>query len=84
MNALADVIQHDQSVKKKVYLFNQDYSFGHYVSHGAQRALKERRPDIAIVADEFIPAGRVKDFAPYNCQDPRKRRRRGDHRQLGQ
>jgi branched-chain amino acid transport system substrate-binding protein len=64
MNALADVIQHDQSVKK-VYLFNQDYSFGHDVSHAAQRALKERRPDIAIVADEFIPAGRVKDFAPY-------------------
>src|ERR1700710_2372709 len=64
MNALADVIQHDQSVKK-VYLFNQDYSFGHDVSHEAQRALKERRPDISIVADEFIPAGRVKDFAPY-------------------
>ncbi|MDN7181675.1 branched-chain amino acid ABC transporter substrate-binding protein [Caballeronia sp. SEWSISQ10-4 2] len=64
MNALADVIQHDESVKK-VYLFNQDYSFGHDVSHEAQRALKERRPDIAIVADEFIPAGRVKDFAPY-------------------
>ncbi|KLU28264.1 ABC transporter permease [Caballeronia mineralivorans PML1(12)] len=64
MNALADVIQHDKSVKK-VYLFNQDYSFGHDVSHEAQRALKERRPDIAIVADEFIPAGRVKDFAPY-------------------
>ena len=64
MNALADVIQHDQSVKK-VYLFNQDYSFGHDVSLEAQRALKERRPDIAIVADEFIPAGRVKDFAPY-------------------
>jgi branched-chain amino acid transport system substrate-binding protein len=64
MNALADVIQHDRSVKK-VYLFNQDYSFGHDVSREAQRALKERRPDIAIVADEFIPAGRVKDFAPY-------------------
>jgi branched-chain amino acid transport system substrate-binding protein len=64
MNALADVIQREKSVKK-VYLFNQDYSFGHDVSREAQRALKERRPDIAIVADEFIPAGRVKDFAPY-------------------
>ncbi len=64
MNALADVIQRETSVKK-VYLFNQDYSFGHDVSREARRALKERRPDIAIVADEFIPAGRVKDFAPY-------------------
>jgi branched-chain amino acid transport system substrate-binding protein len=64
MNALADVIQNDKSVKK-VYLLNQDYSFGHDVSREAQRALKERRPDIAIAGDEFIPAGRVKDFAPY-------------------
>ena len=64
MDALADVIQRDRSVKK-VYLLNQDYSFGHDVSREAQRALKERRPDIAIVGDEFHPIGRVKDFAPY-------------------
>jgi branched-chain amino acid transport system substrate-binding protein len=64
MNALADVIQRETAVKK-VYLLNQDYSFGHDVSREARRALKERRPDISIVADEFIPAGRVKDFAPY-------------------
>jgi branched-chain amino acid transport system substrate-binding protein len=64
MNALADVIEREKAVKR-VYLLNQDYSFGHDVSREAQRALKERRPDIAIVADEFIPAGRVKDFAPY-------------------
>jgi len=64
MNALADVIQRDKSVKK-VYLLNQDYSFGHDVSREAQRALKERRPDIEIVGDEFHPIGRVKDFAPY-------------------
>jgi branched-chain amino acid transport system substrate-binding protein len=64
MDALADVMQSDRSLKK-VYLLNQDYSFGHDVSREAQRALKERRPDIAIVGDEFHPIGRVKDFAPY-------------------
>jgi branched-chain amino acid transport system substrate-binding protein len=64
MNALADVIQRDSSVKK-VYLLDQDYSFGHDVSREAKRALKERRPDIAIVGDEFHPIGQVKDFAPY-------------------
>jgi branched-chain amino acid transport system substrate-binding protein len=64
MDALADVIQHDQSVKK-VYLLNQDYSFGHDVSTLARSALAARRPDIAIVGDEFHPIGRVKDFAPY-------------------
>jgi len=64
MDALADVIQHDPSVRK-VYLLNQDYSFGHDVSALARSALAAKRPDIAIVGDEFHPIGRVKDFAPY-------------------
>jgi branched-chain amino acid transport system substrate-binding protein len=64
MDALADAIRDDRSVKK-VYLLNQDYSFGHDVSREAARALKERRPDIVIAGDEFHPVGRVKDFAPY-------------------
>jgi branched-chain amino acid transport system substrate-binding protein len=64
MDALADVIQRDTSVKK-VYLLNQDYSFGHDVSTLARSALKTKRPDIVVVGDEFHPIGRVKDFAPY-------------------
>jgi branched-chain amino acid transport system substrate-binding protein len=64
MDALADVIAADRSVSK-VYLLNQDYSFGHDVSTLARTALAQRRPDIAIVGDEFHPIGRVKDFAPY-------------------
>lgn len=64
MNALADVIADERAVKK-VYLLNQDYSFGHDVSTLARAALAAKRPDIAIVGDEFHPIGRVKDFAPY-------------------
>ncbi|TKC80039.1 branched-chain amino acid ABC transporter substrate-binding protein [Trinickia terrae] len=64
MDALADVIQQDRAVKK-VYLLNQDYSFGHDVSTLAQQALAQKRPDVAIVGDEFHPIGRVKDFTPY-------------------
>jgi branched-chain amino acid transport system substrate-binding protein len=64
MNALADVIARDKSVKR-VYLLNQDYSFGHDVSTLARAALAARRPDIAVVGDEFHPIGRVKDFTPY-------------------
>lgn len=64
MNALADVIAPDRSVKR-VYLLNQDYSFGHDVSSLARSALAAKRPDIAIVGDEFHPIGRVKDFTPY-------------------
>ena len=64
MDALADVIQRDRSVRK-VYLLNQDYSFGHEVSSLARAALASKRPDVAVVGDEFHPIGRVKDFAPY-------------------
>lgn len=64
MDALADVIQRDKAVKK-VYLLNQDYSFGHDVSSLARAALATKRPDISVVGDEFHPIGRVKDFAPY-------------------
>ncbi|WP_243751153.1 branched-chain amino acid ABC transporter substrate-binding protein [Paraburkholderia sp. BL10I2N1] len=64
MDALAEVIQRDRSVKK-VYLLNQDYSFGHDISTLARSALASKRPDIAVVGDEFHPVGRVKDFAPY-------------------
>lgn len=64
MNALADVIARDKSVKR-VYLLNQDYSFGHDVSALARAALAAKRPDVAVVGDEFHPIGRVKDFTPY-------------------
>lgn len=64
MNALADVLSRDRSVKK-VYFLNQDYSFGRDVSSLARAALAQRRSDIAIVGDEFHPIGRIKDFAPY-------------------
>lgn len=64
MNALADVIARDKSVKR-IYLLNQDYSFGHDVSTLARAALEAKRPDVTIVGDEFHPIGRVKDFTPY-------------------
>ncbi|WDD94734.1 branched-chain amino acid ABC transporter substrate-binding protein [Burkholderia sp. FERM BP-3421] len=64
MDALVDVLAGDRAVRK-VYLLNQDYSFGRDVSALARAALKARRPDIAVVGDEFHPIGRVKDFAPY-------------------
>jgi branched-chain amino acid transport system substrate-binding protein len=50
---------------KKVYLINQDYSFGHSVSQTARAMLKEKRPDIEIVGDEFHPLLKVTDFSPY-------------------
>jgi len=50
---------------KKVYLLNQDYSFGHAVRKAAREMLARKRPDIQIVGDDLHPLGKVTDFAPY-------------------
>ena len=64
MQAMTDVIAKDKKVKR-VYLINQDYSFGRAVSASANRMLAQKRPDIQIVGDEFHPLQRVQDFSPY-------------------
>ena len=64
MAALTDVIAKDSKVKK-VYLINQDYSFGKAVAAAANKMLAEKRPDIKIVGDELHPLQRVQDFSPY-------------------
>lgn len=64
MNALTSWIK-DRKDIKKIYLINQDYSFGHAVSEMAREMLKEKRPDIEIVGNDFHPLGKVKDFSPY-------------------
>jgi len=50
---------------KKVYLLNQDYSFGHAVKKAAREMLSRKRPDVQIVGDDLHPLGKVSDFAPY-------------------
>ncbi|TAJ89938.1 branched-chain amino acid ABC transporter substrate-binding protein [Reyranella sp.] len=62
--AITNQIQKDPSIKK-VYLFNQDYSFGKAVRAAATQMLKDKRPDIQIVGDELIPLQKVTDFTPY-------------------
>jgi len=50
---------------KKVYLINQDYSFGQSVRAEARKMVAEKRPDITIVGDELHPLLKITDFAPY-------------------
>ena len=64
MEALVNYIMSQLGIKK-VYLINQDYSFGQAVRAAAVRMLKEKRPDIEIVGDELHPLLKVTDFAPY-------------------
>lgn len=64
VNVLTDFIAR-QPGAPKVYLINQDYSFGQSISKGAREMFARKRPDIRIVGDDLHPLGKVKDFAPY-------------------
>lgn len=50
---------------RKVYLLNQDYSFGRQVSKYAREGIKAKRPDVEIVGDEFVPLSQLRDFTTH-------------------
>ncbi|MCB1543737.1 MAG: branched-chain amino acid ABC transporter substrate-binding protein [Methylobacteriaceae bacterium] len=64
MAAITNYLKTQPSVKK-VYIINQDYSFGQEVKKLANEMLKAKRPDVQIVGDELHPLLKVTDFAPY-------------------
>lgn len=64
MHAIADYVARTPSIRK-IYLINQDYSFGREVSADAREIIGRKRPDVEFVGDEFHPFGQVKDFTPY-------------------
>ncbi len=64
MEALTNYMKDLPSVKK-VYLINQDYSFGQSVRSDARKMLAAKRPDVQIVGDELHPLLKVTDFSPY-------------------
>ncbi|MGB3446959.1 MAG: branched-chain amino acid ABC transporter substrate-binding protein [Xanthobacteraceae bacterium] len=64
MEALTNYMKDTPSIKK-VYLINQDYSFGQSVRTEARKMLAAKRPDVQIVGDELHPLLKITDFAPY-------------------
>jgi len=64
MEALTNYMKAQPSIKK-VYLINQDYSFGQSVRTTARKMLAEKRADVQIVGDELHPLLKVTDFSPY-------------------
>jgi branched-chain amino acid transport system substrate-binding protein len=49
---------------KKVFLLNEDYSFGRASAVGFERALKRLAPNVEIVGNVFHPRGAA-NFSPY-------------------
>jgi len=64
MEALTNYMKQRPGIRK-VYLINQDYSFGQAVRTAARKMLGAKRPDIQIVGDELHPLQKITDFAPY-------------------
>ncbi|MEI2733980.1 MAG: branched-chain amino acid ABC transporter substrate-binding protein [Rhodoblastus sp.] len=64
MAAITNYLKSQANVKK-VYLINQDYSFGQGLRKLAVDMLKQKRPDVQIVGDELHPLLKITDFAPY-------------------
>ena len=64
MEALTTYMKDSKEIKK-VYLINQNYSFGQAVAKAAKEMLARKRPDVQIAGEDLHPIGQVKDFAPY-------------------
>jgi branched-chain amino acid transport system substrate-binding protein len=64
MEALTNYIKEIPSIKK-LYLINQDYSFGQSLRSQARSMLAAKRPDVQIVGNELHPLLKITDFAPY-------------------
>src|SRR5438874_773605 len=64
MAAITDLMAKDSKVKR-VYLINQDYSFGKAVAAAANGMLAGKVTDIKLVGDELHPLQKVQDFSPY-------------------
>ncbi len=64
MAALVEALASDAAVSK-VYLLNQDYSFGQQVAANARSMLAQRARRVSVVGDELHPVGKIRDFAPY-------------------
>jgi branched-chain amino acid transport system substrate-binding protein len=64
MEALTNYMKPRQDIKK-IYLINQDYSFGQAVRAEAKKMIAAKRPDIQIVGDELHALAKITDFSPY-------------------
>lgn len=64
IESLTNFMKSNEDIKK-VYLIDQDYSFGHSVAKAAEAKLNAEGSNIEIVGNEFVPLQKVTDFSPY-------------------
>jgi branched-chain amino acid transport system substrate-binding protein len=62
--AIVYALKQDFPDVKKVFLLDEDYSFGHASSVGFKQALARLEPGVEVVGDVFHPRGAA-NFSPY-------------------
>jgi len=55
----------DDKNVKKIYVLNQDYSYGRSVQEAFRSMISQKLPGTEIVGDELHPLAKIKDFSPY-------------------
>ncbi|SFR62378.1 amino acid/amide ABC transporter substrate-binding protein, HAAT family [Marinobacter daqiaonensis] len=64
LEALANYMK-DQEEINKLFLINQDYSHGQFISNHMKTLIDEKDMDVEVVGDVLHPIAQVRDFAPY-------------------
>ena len=68
MAAITTYLADHQDQIRKVFLIDQDYSFGHSFAAAARRQLHDKAPGIEIVGDEFHPLQKIEDLRPTSTR----------------
>ncbi len=64
LEALSNYMK-DQDDINKVFLINQDYSHGQFISERMKELIDEKDMDVEVVGDVLHPIAQVRDFSPY-------------------
>ncbi len=64
LEALSNYMKTQDDIEK-VFLINQDYSHGQFISQRMKELVKEKMPDVEVVGDVLHPIAQVRDFSPY-------------------
>lgn len=64
LKVMTDFIAANDDIHK-VFLIDQDYSHGQYISKTVPKMLARKAPGVEVVGNILHPVGKVKDFSPY-------------------
>ena len=83
MAAITTYMAQNRNQIKKVFLIDQDYSFGHSVAAAARQQLQAKASGLEIVGGRAPSPSKDQGLRAVRRQDQARRHRQRDHRRLG-